>query len=222
MKKSLFATDGTYAKIMNWIWDVIVISVLWVICSIPIITAGAATSAAYYAAAKAVRAGEGKAFSAFFHAFRQNFKQTAFFSVLYCLILLVLLFDSVYCYNNAQIPLIVLYLFYCMILLSIVSAQYLFTFISRFSLSKFQLFRMAVLCSFRHIISTILLLVLLVAMAVGVYLMPWGVLAFPGILFYLTSYVMEPIMRKYMASPEPGEEDKWYYFNKKSGDENAA
>lgn len=214
MKQSLFAPDGHYAKIMNWIWDVLVISVLWLLCCIPLFTIGAATSAAYYAAAKAIRAGEKKAAAAFFTAFRLNFKQSTFFTVLYGLVLLLLIFDCVYLFHTDQFPLVVLYLFYGMVLLTIGTGQYLFVFLSRFSLKKFQLFRMAVLCSFRHLISTILLLALLTSMIVGMYLMPWGILLFPGTVFYVQTYLMEPIMRKYMPEPGSGEEDKWYYFNK--------
>lgn len=214
MKNSLFAPDGVYAKVMNWIWDVLLISVYWCLCCIPVITAGAATSAAYYAAAKCIRAGEGKVTSNFFHAFRLNLKESTLFTILYLFVFSFLVFDCVYIFNDNQIPLVVLYVFYGMIILTVVSALYLFIFNSRFTLQKFQLFRMAVLSTFRHFISTLLLLILLIAMLAGIYLMPWGILLFPGIMFYLFTYILEPVMRKHMAPPEDGEEDKWYYFNK--------
>lgn len=212
-KKSIFATDGVYARIMNFIWKLLMISILWVVCCIPVVTAGASCAAAYYAAAKVIRGGEGKVISEFFHAFRTNFRQSAVFSVIYAIVLAVLLLECYYLYFNSEVSLPVLYLFYGMVLVLVSNIQYLFSFMSRFTLTKFELFRMATLCSFRHLITTILLLMLFAAMCIAVYLMPWGILVFPGVMFLIKTYPMERVMRKYMPTPEDGdtETQKWYY-----------
>lgn len=211
-KKSIFAMDGVYAKIMNSLWNLLMISVLWVLCSIPVITFGASTAAAYYAAAKVIRGREGKIISEFFHAFKSNFKQSAFFSAIYAVILAVLLLECYYVYQSSQLPLPMLYLFYGMVLAVVANIQYLFPFMSRFSLTKFALFRMATLCSFRHLITTILLLLLFAAMCIGVYLMPWGVFLFPGVMFLVKTFLMERVIRKYMPAPaDDDESQKWYY-----------
>lgn len=211
-KKSVFAPDGTYARIMNFLWNLIVVSVLWVVCCIPIVTLGASSTAAYYAVAKAMRGREGKVASEFFRAFKENFKQSAFFSVLYAAIAAVLALECYYLYGNSEVSLPVLYLFYGMLLLLVANAQYLFAFLSRFTLTKFALFRMATLCSLRHLLTTILLLLLFAATVIGVYLMPWGVLVFPGIMFLVKSFLTERVIRKYMPAPEDDEQaQKWYY-----------
>ena len=211
-KKSLFAPDGVYARVMNYIWNLLMISILWVLCSLPILTFGASTAAAYYAAAKVLRAGEGKVIPEFFRAFKENFKQSAVFSVIYAAVLAVLLLECYYVYQESQLPLPVLYLFYGMVLLVVANIQYLFAFMSRFTLTKFALFRMATLCSLRHLITTVLLLLLFAALCIGVYLMPWGVLIFPGVMFLAKTYLMERIMHKYMPAPDNEDEaQKWYY-----------
>lgn len=211
-KKSLFAMDGVYAKTMNFLWNVLMLSLLWILCSLPIITFGASSAAAYYAAAKVIRAGEGKLLSEFIHAFKCNFKQTAVFSAIYGLVLAIVLLECCYIYSDSTIPLPLLHVFYGMVLVILANMQYLFSFISRFSLKKFELFRMATLCSFRHLITTILLLMLFAAMCVGVYLMPWGLLLFPGVMFILKTFLMERVMRRYMPAPEDGaQSQKWYY-----------
>lgn len=211
-KKSIFAPDGVYARVMNYIWNLLMISILWVLCSLPILTFGASTAAAYYAAAKVLRAGEGKVIPEFFRAFKENFKQSAVFSVIYAAVLAVLLLECYYVYQESQLPLPVLYLFYGMVLLVVANIQYLFAFMSRFTLTKFALFRMATLCSLRHLITTVLLLLLFAALCIGVYLMPWGVLIFPGVMFLAKTYLMERIMHKYMPAPDNEDEaQKWYY-----------
>lgn len=213
MEKSLFAIDGPYARVMNWIWNILVISVLWVVCCIPVFTIGASSTAAYYTAAKVIRGREGKAVSEFFHAFRTNFKQTVGFSIGYVVVAVVVLLECYYIYNESQIPLPVLYLFYGMVLVLVANAQYLFALMSRFNHSSFSFLRMAVMCSFRHLITTILLLLLLALCCVAVYLMPWGIFLFPGLMFLLKTYPMERVLRKYMPDldDDDPEKQKWYY-----------
>ena len=212
-KKSFFAMDGIYARVMNWIWNFLVISVLWVICCIPIFTAGAATTAAYYTAAKVMRGREGKAVSEFFHAFRTNFKQSVAFSLIYAAVLVVLLLECYYMYHNSDVSLPVLYLFYGMVLLTVANAQYCFPCLSRFTMQNFPLFRMATLLSIRHLITTILLLLLFALTCIAVYLMPWGIFLFPGVMFYLETFLMERVLRKSMPDldEDDPEKQKWYY-----------
>lgn len=213
MDKSLFAADGIYARVMNRLWNYIIISLLWLLCCIPVVTIGASCTAAYYAAAKVIRGREGKAVSEFFHAFRLNLKQGILFTLIYGIILAVLLLECYYLYHDSSVALPVLYLFYGMVLVLTASGQYLFACLSRFTLSKFALFRMAALATFRHLISTILLLLLLAVTGIGIYLMPWGVFVFPGLMFWLKSYIMEPVLRKYMPDldADDPERQKWYY-----------
>lgn len=212
--QNFFDSDGLFARFMNRLWDLILISILWVACSLPLITAGAATTAAYYAMAKAVRHHTGKIIPEFFSAFRTNFKQATAFTLIYAALLLFLIFDCSYMFGNeaaGSLPL--LYMFYLMILMVISHGSYLFPFLSRFSMTGFRLFRMAAIVMFRHLLSTVLLLLLIAALLLGLYLMPWGILVFPGIVLYAESFLMEKILLKYSPKPEEGSEEaqKWYY-----------
>ena len=186
---------------------------LWVVCCIPVFTIGASSAAAYYTAAKVIRGREGKAVNEFFHAFRMNFRQSAVFSVGYAAVAAVLLLECWYLYHDSTVSLPVLYLFYGMVLVLVANAQYLFACMSRFNHKNVALLRMAVICSFRHLITTILLLLLLALGCIAVYLMPWGILIFPGLVFLLKTYPMERVLRKYMpeVDDDDPEKQKWYY-----------
>ena len=65
------------------------LNLLWFVCSIPIVTIGASTTALYYAALKVVRDEDSHVGAAFFRSFRQNFKQA---TVLWLILLGVGLF----------------------------------------------------------------------------------------------------------------------------------
>lgn len=214
MATNFFSQDSTFSRFMNLLWSLIYISILWFVFSLPVITMGAASTAAYYAMAKVVRFKTGTIFREFFHSFRSNFKQATIFSLVYAIVFAFLIFDCTYFYNNeASYSLGFLYLFYGLVLLLFASYMYLMPCLSRFADPMLHLVRMSVLMMLRHFLSTILLLVLLCALLLGIYLMPWGVLVFPGVMLLAKTFILEPVLRKSMPKPEEGSEEaaKWYY-----------
>ena len=42
MPDELFSLNGPYARAMKWLWNMLVISILWAVCCIPVFTIGAA------------------------------------------------------------------------------------------------------------------------------------------------------------------------------------
>ena len=67
--------DGPVIRYLAKAGDMILLNVLWVLCSLPIVTFGAATAAAHYVALKFVRDEGTSAASMFFRAFRRNLRQ---------------------------------------------------------------------------------------------------------------------------------------------------
>lgn len=57
---------------MGKIADMFFLTVLWFVCSIPVITIGASTTALYYVTLKMVKNHEGYLFKAFFKSFKEN------------------------------------------------------------------------------------------------------------------------------------------------------
>ena len=51
------------------------LNLLWLVCCIPVFTAGAATTAVYYVTLKLVRDEDDSTIKSFFRSFIQNFKQ---------------------------------------------------------------------------------------------------------------------------------------------------
>lgn len=68
--------DNVVMRALSKICDMVFLNVLWVICSIPIVTIGASTTALYTVMLKLVRNEEGYIFRSFFKAFKENFKQS--------------------------------------------------------------------------------------------------------------------------------------------------
>lgn len=71
----LFSVDGALYQFMSRMLDVLKLSILWIICSLPIITVGASTVAAMYVALKMVDDEEGYIVKQFFKGFKDNWKK---------------------------------------------------------------------------------------------------------------------------------------------------
>lgn len=214
MQRVIFSADGAFSRFMNFLWDLILLSILWLVCSLPLVTLCASSTAAYYTAAKVLRHQNGTVISEFFRAFKLNFKQSAVCTLIYAAVFLFLIFDCAYFYGNPdENSLFFLYLFYLMILMTAANVIYLCPLLSRFSMENFRLFKTATVLMFRHLLSTILLLLLFAGALLGVWLMPWGVLLFPGLMTYLQTFLMEKVLRSCAPEPEEGSEEaqKWYY-----------
>lgn len=71
----LFSYDNPVWRFMGRVADVFVLTVLWALCSLPVITVGASTSALYYVTLKMARGHEGYLIKSYMKAFRDNFRQ---------------------------------------------------------------------------------------------------------------------------------------------------
>ena len=72
---SIFSTDGKLYKFICRFWDMVVLSFLWIVFSMPIVTIGASTVAAFSVALRMVDDEEGYIVRSFVKAFKENLKQ---------------------------------------------------------------------------------------------------------------------------------------------------
>lgn len=212
MDKEIFAMDGKFARFMNFLWNLIFLSILSLASALPLVTLCPGSAAAYYVMAKSVRRHHGTAWGEFKSGFRKNFRQGWTVSLIFLGVLLVLLIDCVYFYGKEE-TLALLYLFYLLILLAVTVFQVFCACLSRFTDSRFRLFRISLGLIAANPIPSILLLLMTLAALMLIYLMPWGILVFPGLVIYLQTYLLEPMLRRASPEPEEGSEEaqKWYY-----------
>ena len=70
-----FSYESKFSQLLLKLCYACYLNLLWFVCSIPIFTIGASTTALYYSCLKVVRDEESHVAATFFRAFRQNFKQ---------------------------------------------------------------------------------------------------------------------------------------------------
>lgn len=90
---TFFNFEGPIWQFLAKLGDMIILHVLWLVCSLPIVTLGASTTAAHYVALKLVRDEGGTVWSMFFHSFKRNIKQGCLAGLLSLFVGLFLAFD---------------------------------------------------------------------------------------------------------------------------------
>ena len=73
--KNLFSLDNPVMRFLDKMADLIILNILFIVCSVPVITLGASATAMCYVTLKMRDEEEGSVFRNFFMAFRQNFVQ---------------------------------------------------------------------------------------------------------------------------------------------------
>ena len=71
----LFRADGPVYEFISKFTDMVLLSLCWLVCSIPIVTGGASTAALYAVCFKMLKNEEGHVCRQFFSYFKSNFKQ---------------------------------------------------------------------------------------------------------------------------------------------------
>lgn len=210
----MFRSDGIFARFMNLLSDVICTGLLWIVFSLPLVTAGAAATAAYYTMAKCVRHKTGYIGREFWHCLRANLRQSLPLTAGCLAAALILVVDIGYVWNydstlNSALFVVFVFLVFCLGGLSV----YLWPLLSRFDKKNPALLKLAALLVFRYLPVTLGVLLTAALAVVGIWLMPWAVLVIPGAFLYLVSLPMEKILRRLMPAVEEDSEEaqKWYY-----------
>ncbi len=84
--KDIFSMEGPLISFLNKATDLVVLNFIYIICSIPLITIGASTTALYYVTLRMAKNEEGYIIKDFFRSFKENFRQaTIIWFILLCI-----------------------------------------------------------------------------------------------------------------------------------------
>lgn len=95
MLERVFHSDNVVFRTINTIGYIWYIHLLWLVCSLPIVTMGASTSAMVYTFLK-LRAQEGYVTKNFFQSFKENLKQSTILFLLYAVVGAILILDLIF------------------------------------------------------------------------------------------------------------------------------
>lgn len=215
-----FSYDNIIFRGLNKFVDSVYVSLLWLVCCIPVFTIGASTSALYYTAHKSIRGGREYVGRSFFQAFKGNFKQATLSWLVYLLIVFVLSFDLNFMRQMlaAGSSMGVLYYVFLVAIVFVVGwGCYLFPYVARFENTVKATLKNAVLLEIRHLPWSLLLIVIF---AVSVFLtwLIWPlVFLLPCMMCLLFDLILERIFRRYMSDEDLARELEIEQLDKMEG-----
>lgn len=217
MFQSFFNYDNPVWRYIGKFGDLILLNFLWIICSIPIFTIGASTTAVYYVTLKLVRDDDGYTIKSFFKSFKENFKQATIIWLILLAAGLILGFDLrfflIVMTGNSTFRTVFTAAIGALTIVWLFILTYAFPLQSRFynpvKRTLFNSFFMSV----RHFFHTLGMLVidavLLIAGYLSIFYAPQFCIlimlfGFPLIAF-VNSYIFNSIFKRYMPKEETGE-----------------
>ena len=150
-----------YDRIFGFLGQLIALNLLWIVCSLPVITAGASTTALYYCTLKLHKDGDIRVFHDFFKSFKQNFKQATVINLIMLAVATILYMDLRIVGNIDGTMSQVLYIvFFAFGILYMMVFLYIYPVLAKFYNSIKNTFRNAFLMAIRHLPYTVLMAVI--------------------------------------------------------------
>lgn len=195
----LFNPENAFWKFMGKLWDALWLSILWTVCSIPIVTIGASTTALYYVTMKLVKDEETYVTKQFFKAFKQNFKQSTIVWILMLLCLIGIISSFFYfLYQDSKFATFVMGLAFVMFIIWIFISIYIYAGIARFTNSIKNLFVIAATFASKHIGWTLLNILIEVLIVAVAYVFPPMFIPGMGWIAFFQSFSIRKIFDKYI------------------------
>lgn len=207
--KKYFGYDGTFYTVTGKIFDIIAISLYWLVGCIPLITIGSAFSAMYATVTKVIRADQSSAMLEFWRVYRRDIKAAIPLWLLYAGLLFLLLLNFGIVRSNAAglVGLFFLVLYAIVILLVLLSACYAFALLSRFDMPVGWQIKMSFYMTVRYLPRSLFLLILFVLCYFIILWQPLFVLLVPALGSWLSSFLIEPALERHMPQEKNDEKE---------------
>ncbi|MEG1240587.1 MAG: YesL family protein [Oscillospiraceae bacterium] len=206
MFQKFFDPNNWLFRPMVYVADVLGLSALWIVCSLPIFTVGAATTALYDSVVHCVRGQEPAPYGRFFRTFKQNFKKSTILTFLVMAVGL-LLWESCHILlqvaNAGNKTSATLYIAACLLLLLPVGMLcYLFPVLSRFENTLGGTLLNACKLAIAHLPATVLM-ALATVLSVWLTMQFWApVLILPVLLTLFWSLFLEKSFKPFLPHEE--------------------
>ena len=201
---TILSHESRFSQVMMRLAWGCYLNLLWFVCSIPIVTIGAATTALYYVTLKIVDNAEGDITQQFFRSFRQNFKQATQLWLI-VLVLGIVLGTDIYVLRHLSAttsgaPAIILTLALAVVIVACIGlafvGTYVFPLLARVENTNLAMLKNALLMSVRYLSCTICVLAIHVAMFyVVVNIFTPAIALGEGVCALLSSYLFSPVLR---------------------------
>ena len=208
MFRNLLKPDSALMITMTRITDCIFLSLFWLLCSIPVITAGASFAALYDASYRALRKNEQNSWQRFFHVFKENWKAGILPTIVFLLAGWGLLKAVIGLWNLAVAGTLSWMLFSALAFIAVVllgMLSVLFPLLSRFENSLGALLKNTVFLSLANLPRTALLGIINAAALFLCARLVVPLFFLPSLAALFGSFAIEPMFKPYMNDENAAE-----------------
>ncbi len=198
--RNLFDPDGFLMRAMSDLMSLVILNVLTLICSIPIVTAGASISAMHYVLYQMADDGEGKIAATFLREFKNNLKNGTLIWLVFLICIGIGGIEYTIFREAEGIGRVVLVALYGGAFILMFLYVWVFPLTAKFVYSTGNAFRNAIYLAATHLPRTILMVLIMVVLSFvltqDMRLLPLAFLlgiSFPS---YLCTLVYYPVMKK--------------------------
>lgn len=200
----MFDFDGNFYTYTGKIFDLMVVSIYWLIGCIPVITIGASFSALYAAVTKSVRHDRDSVSRQFWHAYKQNLISSIPLTLIYGGVIFLMFLNIGIL--NAKLPslfgLFFMVLYALIIVFFIIAACYVFPALSRFAMPSGWFVKLSFYMTVKHLPISLVLLAMFAASYLALLARPALFLVIPGVVSCVASYMIDPLLDRHMPEEE--------------------
>jgi len=192
-----------FFKVMNYLIDTAILSILWLIGSLPILTIGASTTALFYVSGKKVGGKDYRIVADFFKSYKQNFFQSIGITIL----LGVMWFSSVTYFMMGYVPLneglslsivVIILVAFEVTMLSI----YMCALLAKYELKTITLIKNSFLFTHAYFKESIQAFGVVVMMLFCLLIVPGLIILLPGTIALTASYFVRNSIMKFLERQE--------------------
>ncbi len=217
-----FSSDNPVFGALDQLVDLAWVSILWLIFSLPVVTAGASTTALYYTVTKVIRHHRGYIWREFWGSFKSNFKQSTIIWILYVILMIIFCIDiKVMGTIGGTVANTLQYTFLIGMVMVTAILFYALAYTARFIQDVKHILFNSGLMALRHLPKTLLLLIVAALAVLSIYLMGIAFILAPAIAAILDSVILESIFVNYMSEEDREKEnmrnypEQYEYVNRK-------
>lgn len=208
----VFNFEGPVFSALSRLADLFWLNLLFILCCIPVVTAGAAATALYYVTLKMAKDEEGYITKSYFKSFKENFVQATIIWLLFVVVMVIMYFDIVVAgggsftevIKSAAVSNVVMVAAGVMSIVLIMTLTYVFPLLAQFDNTVKNTIKNAFLISVRHLPYTILLIAITVTPVLLVWYFP-PLLILVLIMFAAVAYINSKFFNKIFVLYMPKE-----------------
>lgn len=222
-----FSYDSTFSQLLLKLCYSCYLNLIWFICCIPIVTIGASTTALYYTSLKIVRENDHSLVRKFFHAFRENFRQSTILWLILLAAGLVLAGDGYIVYHlrasSTGIPAVMWTLILAVLIAAgvvyVIVLFFVFPLVASVSNTNMAMLKNAFLIGTHYLFCTISVFAVHFAMFFAVVRIFSPLIIFgEGLCAMLSAHLMSNVLRACSYDPNEEDDDEGVLENPDGGD----